>query len=341
MNRVHDQAAKLLLQNLELLLRVLRRLNELFDDTPDERFLEEFLPQIDGLFPNESLQLVLLGCIQTRHFFDLTSQSLCDNLRAETNADQLDVLMVLVDVLYQASDDWQPRCPLDIIDGSGGPRNNYSLHLGQLGFRGQVEVEYVVDAPLFDIRTAHTTHKLAHDHALVDSLEEGTPVDIHHRDLRVERHGEHSFLRDEHARDETLSHVHDQLQIEPGYVCADEILVQNLTQGDPVQTQILVLRTLKVLHECHVDRFNSEEGQRVEDCQVILSDDFHVRCILRIPENLQDLLDLLVRENVELIILHKLIVHDPLNLSRQGQAGQFRGQTQASALANERSSCRK
>ena len=196
MDRVHDQASKLLLQDLELLLRVLGRLNELVDDTLDVRLLEEFLPQIDSLFPNERLQLVLLGRIQTRHLFDLTSQCLSDNLRAETDADQLDVLMVLIDVLNQASDNWQPRRSLDIIDGSGGTRNNYGLHLGQLGFRGQVEVEHVVDTPLFDIRAAHTTHELAHDHALVDSLEEWAPVDIHHGDLWVERHGEHFFLRD-------------------------------------------------------------------------------------------------------------------------------------------------
>ena len=92
-----------------------------------------------------------------------------------------------------------------------------------------------------------------------------------------------------------------------------------------MQTQVLVLRALEVLHECHVDRLDSEEGQRVEDCQVILRDDFHVCRVLCITEDLQDLFDLLVREDVELVILHNLIVYYALNLSWQCQARQFRG----------------
>ena len=85
----------------------------------------------------------------------------------------------------------------------------------------------------------------------------------------------------------------------------------------------MVLGSLKILLESHVDGFYSEEGQRVENGQVVFSYHFHMRCILCVSEHLQNFLDLLVRKDIELIILNQLIMNDTLDLSRQRQTCQL------------------
>ena len=52
-----------------------------------------------------------------------------------------------------------------------------------------MEVEDVVDAPLFDIRASHSTHVLAHYDALIDSLEVRPAIHVHHSYLWIEGHG--------------------------------------------------------------------------------------------------------------------------------------------------------
>ena len=102
----------------------------------------------------------------------------------------------------------------------------------------------------------------------------------------------------------------------------------------------MVLGSLKILLESHVDGFYSEEGQRVENGQVVFSYHFHMRCILCVSEHLQNFLDLLVREDLKLIVLLQLIHHDAFDLSGEGQTRQFRWQAEASALRDERSCSR-
>lgn len=129
-----------------------------------------------------------------------------------------------------------------------------------------MEVENVIDAPLFKIWTSHASHVLTNNHRLSDSLQVLPAVNIHHCNLWIESHWEDFFLSNENAGNNSLSHIHDQLQIETWDKRADEVFVQDLAQWDPVKGQILVLGALKVILERHIYRFNSEERKRVKDC---------------------------------------------------------------------------
>ena len=83
-----------------------------------------------------------------------------------------------------------------------------------------------------------------------------------------------------------------------------------------MKRQVLILIALKVLLESHVDGLDAEKGKRVENRQVVLCNDFHMRCILCVKEYLQDFFNLLVREDLKLIVLLQLIHHDAFDLSR-------------------------
>ena len=83
-----------------------------------------------------------------------------------------------------------------------------------------------------------------------------------------------------------------------------------------MERQILIFIALEVLLESHVDGLDAEKGKRIENRQVVLCNDLHVRCILCVKENLQDFFDLLVREDLKLIVLLQLVHHDAFDLSR-------------------------
>ena len=122
-----------------------------------------------------------------------------------------------------------------------------------------MEVENVIDAPLFKIGATHAPHILTDNHRLSDGLQMLPTVNIHHRNLWIESHGKDFFLGDENASNDSLCHIHDQLQIETWDKRANEVFVQDLAQWDPVEGQVLVFGALKVILERHIDRFNSEE----------------------------------------------------------------------------------
>ena len=56
---------------------------------------------------------------------------------------------------------------------------------------------------------------------------------------------------------------------------------------------------------------------------MVIGNNFHVCGVLCVSEHLKNLLNFLVCENVELIVLHQLVVHNSFNLSWQRQACQF------------------
>lgn len=160
-------------------------------------------------------------------------------------------------------------------------------------------------------------------------------IHVHHGNLRVELHREDLLFSDEDIVGDSLGHVHDQLQVEATDVGAHEVSVQDLAERDPVKRQVLILRALEVLLENHVNRLYAKERHRVEQSEVILSNHFHLSCVLCVQENLKDLLDFLVCEYVELVVLDKLIVHDSLDFSGHSQTREFRGQTEPSTLGDK------
>ena len=95
-------------------------------------------------------------------------------------------------------------------------------------------------------------------------------IHIKHCNLWIESHFHDGLLCDKYGVDDSLSHVHDQLQIEAGNESAHEPLSHNLSQWNPMQRQILILRPLKVVLERHIDWLNSKERHWEEDGQVIL-----------------------------------------------------------------------
>ena len=79
--------------------------------------------------------------------------------------------------------------------------------------------------------------------------------------------------------------------------------IDYLVEGDPVETQVLELGALHAVHEHLVDRFDAEEGQREENSQVRVTEDFHVQTELVRYENLQDFLDFCVIKNAHFHVL--------------------------------------
>ena len=83
------------------------------------------------------------------------------------------------------------------------------MHLLKLCFRGQVEIEDVVEAPLFGVWSTHPTHVLAHKSDLSERLKMGTSIYVHKTDFGVESHAHNLLLWYENAANESFSHVHN------------------------------------------------------------------------------------------------------------------------------------
>lgn len=165
----------------------------------------------------------------------MTPECLCDNLRAKADTNELDIRIVLVYILDEASEDWEPGCALDIINRGDSAWQDDSLHMGQLSFGGQMEVKNIVYAPLFDITTTTPSHVLANEHSFVQSLHMGPSIEVEHCHLWVESHGQDFRLVDVNSVDYALGHIHDQLHVEARNECAHEIGVEDLTERDPMQ----------------------------------------------------------------------------------------------------------
>ena len=74
---------------------------------------------------------------------------------------------------------------------------------------------------------------------------------------------------------------------------------------------------------------------------MIIGNNLHVCGVLCVSEHLKNLLNFLICENVELIVLHQLVVHNSFNLSWQRQACQFWRKTETSTFWYEWSGSRK
>mmetsp|Transcript_23276 Transcript_23276/g.31078 ORF Transcript_23276/g.31078 Transcript_23276/m.31078 type:complete len:324 (+) Transcript_23276:370-1341(+) len=323
MDGVNNKGAHLVLELRQVALLVLSGRDEVVNDAAHEWLLEEFLPQLNHFLPNERLQLVLGHLVKHGHFLDLATKGLGDNLAAEADTDQFDVGVVLIDVLDEAREDRQPGGALDVVNRGDCSRQNDGLHVGELGFRWQVEVKDVVDAPLLHIGASQAAHVLPNEHRFVQGFHVGAPVKVQHGHLWVEGHRQNLGLVDVDGVDDTVGHVHNQLHVEAGDKSAHEVSVQNLTQRDPVQRQILVLRPFKVFLEGHVYGLEAEEGHRKENGQMVLRDHFHLRGVAGVHKYLQDFFHLFVSEDIELVVLHQLVLHNPLYFTRKCQACQL------------------
>lgn len=86
-----------------------------------------------------------------------------------------------------------------------------------------------------------------------------------------------------------------------------------------MQGQVLILSALEVFLESHVDRLDAEEGHGVKDSQMVPRDDFHVGSIARVHEHLHNFFDLFVCENIKLVVLDELVVHDSFYFTGQSK----------------------
>lgn len=98
-----------------------------------------------------------------------------------------------------------------------------------------------------------------------------------------------------------------------------ELGVHDLTQGDPVQGQVLILGAFEILHEGLIDGLDSEEGHRIENGEMVACNDLHVCRILRVKEHLHDFFHFFVPKDAELVVFHDLVLHDSFDFPRDGQ----------------------
>lgn len=100
------------------------------------------------------------------------------------------------------------------------------MHLLKLCFRREVEVESVVETPLFNVWSTHTAHVLAHKNDFSQCLKVWTSIYVQKSDFRVESHAHNFLLCYENAADESFRHIHNQLQVIAWDVRAGEIFIQ-------------------------------------------------------------------------------------------------------------------
>lgn len=112
----------------------------------------------------------------------------------------------------------------------------------------------------------------------------------------------------------------------------------DLNKWNPMKRPVLILGIVEFLLEHAVSWLGPEIGKRVEDSQVMLSQNFHMNCEFVFNKLLEQLLDLRVREYVDTALRNEVLCNSP-DFELNGEIGLLGFKEQARTL-NDVGTCR-